>query len=112
MDIHLQNWGGRNCQSAFKFDPPCASKNDPPQVFVFKGTSGGAGMQLCKTGVFGNKAAQNALLVKIIFGSKVGIAFIYCQKNTRTKKGSQKGKKGDPKMRGGAIQKKKKGVAS
>ena len=35
--------GIRNCQSAFKFDPPCASKNDPPQVFVFKGTSGGFG---------------------------------------------------------------------
>ena len=32
-----------SCQSAFKFDPPCASKNDPPQVFVFKGTSGDFG---------------------------------------------------------------------
>ena len=78
-----------------------------PRCSCSRAQVGGAGMQLCKTGVFGNKAAQNALLVKIIFGSKVGIAFIYCQKNTRTKKGSQKGKKGDPKMRGGAIPKKK-----
>ena len=33
----LSKLEGAACQSALKNDPPCASKNDPPQVFMFKG---------------------------------------------------------------------------